>query len=205
MSVWIKSDLEILGGRHVHIARAVEQVGAPIFKTRKPNFATLADLIIQQQVSVAAARSIKNRLAGLLTDITADTVMAAMDKDLRAVGLSAQKVTYIRDLSHHVSDGRLDIAALKKLDEIEIEKKLTQIKGIGRWTAENYMLFALQRRNVWPAHDLALQEGMRKLKKLKTRPTPKEMDVIGARYAPHRSAMALFGWHYHENKKGEVR
>jgi DNA-3-methyladenine glycosylase II len=201
MSHWIKTDLKTLGDRHAHIARAVAQTGIPIFKLRKPNFATLADLIIQQQVSVAAARSIKNRLAELLTDITADTVMAATDKDLRAVGLSAQKVTYIRDLSQHVSDGRLDIAALKKLDEEEITTRLTAVKGIGRWTAENYMLFALQRRNVWPAHDLALQEGMRKLKKLKTRPTPKEMDALGARYAPHRSAMALFGWHYHEGSK----
>jgi len=201
MAHWIRSELQNLSDRHRHIAKAIQQAGLPIFKMMKADFGTLANLIIQQQVSVAAARSIKKRLDELLPGIHADAVLATRDEDLRAVGLSAQKIKYIRDLSEHVSDGRLDIAGLKKLDDSEISEKLTQIKGIGRWTAENYMIFALQRRNIWPAHDLALQEGMRKLHKLATRPTPKGMDILGAPYAPHRTAAALFGWHYHEGTK----
>jgi len=201
MAHWTHSELQNLSDRHKHIAKAIGQAGLPSFKTMKADFGTLTNLIIQQQVSVAAARSIKKRLDELLPGINADTVLAAHDEDLRAVGLSAQKVKYIRDLSEHVLDGRLDIAGLRKLDDSEITAKLTQIKGIGRWTAENYMIFALQRRNIWPAHDLALQEGIRKLRKLETRPTAKEMDILGTLYAPHRTAAALFGWHYHEGTK----
>lgn len=198
---WIAEELEHLSDRYSHIARAVEKVGVPPFRRSRADFRMLAGLIIQQQVSVGAARSINARLDALLPNMNPDLVLAANEADLRAVGLSGQKVKYLRDLAQHVSDGRLDIAALKKLDDAEIETKLTQIKGIGRWTAENFMIFSLQRRNVWPAHDLALQEGMRKLKKLDERPNAKHMDVLGTRYAPHRSAMALLGWHYHEGTK----
>lgn len=173
----------------------------PEFRTRKADFRTLASLIIQQQVSTGAARSINQKFDELIFNANADALLAAREADLRAVGLSAQKVKYLRDLSEHVSDGRLDIAALKKLDDTEITERLTRVKGIGRWTAENFMIFALERRNVWPAHDLALQEGMRKLRKLPERPSAKEMDKLGVRYAPHRSAAALFGWHYHERNK----
>jgi len=198
---WIQTELENLGARHAHIARAVERVGGPEFRTRKADFRTLASLIIQQQVSTGAARSINQKFDELIFNANADALLAAREADLRAVGLSAQKVKYLRDLSEHVSDGRLDIAALKKLDDTEITERLTRVKGIGRWTAENFMIFALERRNVWPAHDLALQEGMRKLRKLPERPSAKEMDKLGVRYAPHRSAAALFGWHYHERNK----
>jgi len=198
---WVTTELENLGARHAHIARAVEKHGVPAFRTRAPGFRTLASLIIQQQVSVGAARSINQKFDSLLPGADAEAVLAAPEPDLRAVGLSAQKVAYIRDLAQHVADGRLDIATLKKLDDAEITAQLTCVKGIGRWTAENYMIFALQRRNVWPAHDLALQEGMRKLKKLAERPDAKLMDVLGARYAPHRSAAALFGWHFHEGNR----
>jgi DNA-3-methyladenine glycosylase II len=189
----------------VHIARAIKLTGIPVFQTRPANFGTLTKLIIQQQVSVGAARSINAKLGALLLNINPDSVLAAADDDLRAVGLSGQKVKYLRDLAQHVSDGRIDIAAMKKLDDKEIVAKLTEVKGIGRWTAENFMIFSLQRRNVWPAHDLALQEGMRKLKKLADRPNAKYMDILGARYAPYRSAMALFGWHYHEVAKASVK
>lgn len=201
MSKWIAEELAQLSDRYAHIGKAVAQVGVPSFRGSKADFRMLAGLIIQQQVSVGAARSINAKLDALLPNMNPDLVLAATDVDLRAVGLSGQKVKYLRDLSQHVSDGRLDIAQLKKLDDVEIVEKLTQIKGIGRWTAENFMIFSLQRRNVWPAHDLALQEGMRKLKKLVDRPNAKHMDILGARYAPHRSAMALLGWHYHEGTK----
>jgi DNA-3-methyladenine glycosylase II len=204
MGKWIAEDLGALSGRYAHIARAVESHGVPPFLTHKAELRTLISLIIQQQVSVGAARSINQKFDAMFPDANPDLILSANDADLRSVGLSGQKVKYIRDLIQHVVDGRLDIAALKKLDESEIETKLTAVKGIGRWTAENYMLFALQRRNVWPAHDLALQEGMRKLKKLSERPSAKLMDVLGARYAPHRSAMALLGWHLHEGTKGLI-
>lgn len=194
---WITEDINSLSDRYAHIARAVEKVGVPAHRSSKPEFRTLAGLIVQQQISVSAARAIIARMDQMLPAINADAVLAADEKDFRAIGLSGQKVNYLRDLAQHVSDGRLDIVGLKKMDDAEVEAAITQVKGFGRWSAENYMIFALGRRNLWPAHDLALQEGMRKLKKLENRPNPKQMDILGARYAPHRSAMALFGWHYH--------
>ena len=201
MSAWITEDLICLGERYAHIARAVTNIGFPPFGRHRADFRTLVRFIIQQQVSVGAARSINARLDAMLPQLHADGILAAREEDLRAAGLSGQKVAYLKDLAQHVSDGRLDIARLKRLDDAEITARLTQVKGIGRWTAENFMIFALERRNVWPAHDLALQEGMRKLRNLPERPSVKCMDTLGARYAPLRSAMALLGWHFHESSK----
>ena len=198
---WIADDLAALSDRYVHIRRAVSRCGIPHFTPRKANFHTLVALIVEQQISVRAARAILLRLEDYLPSMTPDEILRSKDQDLRSVGLSSQKVNYLRDLSAHVADGRLDIAAMRKMDDAAIEAHLTRVKGIGRWSAENFMIFALERRNIWPAGDIILQEGMRKIKKLADRPNIKQTDIIGARYAPYRTAMALLGWHFHEGTK----
>lgn len=198
---WIAEDLAQLSKKYAHIRRAVERVGVPHFTPRRADFHTLMALIVEQQISVKAARAILLRLESLMPEISAPALLALNETDMRAVGLSGQKVRYLRDLAQHVADGRLQLHKIKKLPDDEIVRQMIAVKGIGRWSVENFMLFALERRDVWPAGDIILQEGVRKIKGLPERPKPKEMDAIGARYAPHRSAMALLAWHYHEGTK----
>lgn len=201
MTQWISENLDILGAKHKHLAQARAAIGPLEFQPHPPNLNTLASLIIQQQISVKAAAAINARMdAALGKKITPADMLAVADEDWRTWGLSQQKITYMRDLAAHVADGRINLQKLNSMSDDDIMKMLIPVKGIGRWTVENFLIFALQRPNVWPAHDLALQEGMKRLRKLPQRPKPKEMDKLAEKYVPYRSAAALLVWASLEQK-----
>jgi len=178
-------------------AQALEQTGPLPLRRRKDGFAALLDAIVSQQVSVAAADAIWGRMkaAGLTGP---RKIMWASDDDLRACGLSRQKQGYARSLCELVEAGALDLDAMPEDDE-EAIAQLTQIKGIGRWSAEIYLLFAEGRADIWPAGDLAVQEGVKRLLDLEERPKEKELREIGEQWSPHRGPMAIFTWHYYAN------
>ncbi len=199
MTKWIIDGLAVLSAQDKHFNVAFQKVGVPKFQTRTAEFATLLNLILGQQVSVASARALYRKLEVALGQVTPDNFLRLSDDDLRAIGFSRQKAVYGRDLAEHVAEGRLDIDHLQHMDDFEVEATLTKVKGIGRWTAENYLIFALERPNVWPAFDLAVQEGLKRVKNMRERPNAKKVDLIGKKFAPHRSAAALFCWHYLED------
>jgi DNA-3-methyladenine glycosylase II len=177
------------------IATALAVTGYPDARIRTPGYATLLRTIVGQQVSVAAAASVWNKLEALLGAGCPPEQLLAQDFDaLRGCGLSRQKQGYARSLAELVLSGALPLDALPDDDE-EAIAYLTQVKGIGRWSAEIYLLFAEGRPDIWPAGDLAVQEGVGRLLKLDARPSEKEIRVIAERWRPHRGAAAIFTWH----------
>ena len=180
------------------VAGAIERVGLPAPRARPPGFATLLRIITAQQLSTKAAAAIQGRLdAALGGRATPDGYLALDDAVLRACGLSARKVVYGRALAEALATGRLDLAGLAVApDEVVIEA-LTALPGIGRWSAEIYLLFALDRLDVLPADDLALQIGFQRLKRLDARPKAKAFRAATESWAPWRGAGSILLWHYY--------
>jgi len=181
------------------MARALELCGYPEPRIRATGYATLLRTIVGQQVSVAAAASVWSKLEALLgPDIPADALLAADFDSLRACGLSRQKQGYARSLCELVTSGALNLDDLPADDE-EAIAELVQIKGIGRWSAEVYLLFAEGRADIWPAGDLAVQAGLHKLLGLDERPSEKLTRELAEKWRPHRGAAAIFTWHCYNN------
>jgi DNA-3-methyladenine glycosylase II len=195
----IKDGLDAIAAREPGIARALEIAGYPEPRIRERGHATLLRTIVGQQVSVAAASSMWSKLEALLgPTIAPETLLAAEFDALRACGLSRQKQGYARSLCELVMSGDLDFAALPDDDEDAIAQ-LVRIKGIGRWSAEIYLLFAEGRPDVWPAGDLAVQAGLHKLLGLEGRPSEKLTRDLAEPWRPHRGAAAIFTWHCYNN------
>lgn len=187
--------LDALAAIEPGIAEALAVTDYPDARIRAPGYATLLRTIVGQQVSVAAAASVWNKLEALLGAQCPPEQLLAQDFDaLRGCGLSRQKQGYARSLAELVLSGALPLDALPDEDE-EAIAYLTQVKGIGRWSAEIYLLFAEGRTDIWPAGDLAVQEGVGRLLKLDVRPSEKEIRVIAERWRPHRGAAAILTWH----------
>jgi DNA-3-methyladenine glycosylase II len=191
----LKASLDAIGALEPRFADAIAATGYPEPRLREPGYATLLRTIVGQQVSVAAAASVWNKLEALLGEGCAPDKLIAQDFDaLRACGLSRQKQGYARSLAELVITGALPLDALPKNDE-EAITYLTQVKGIGRWSAEIYLLFAEGRPDIWPAGDLAVQEGVGRLLKMEARPSEKDIRVLAENWRPHRGAAAIFTWH----------
>jgi DNA-3-methyladenine glycosylase II len=195
----IKTGLDAIAASDSRIARALELAGYPEPRLRPTGYATLLRTIVGQQVSVAAAASVWRKLeAHLGEDLPPDRLLASEFDDLRACGLSRQKQGYVRSLCELVVTGTLDLDNLPGDDEAAIAE-LVRIKGIGRWSAEIYLLFAEGRPDIWPAGDLAVQAGLHKLLGLEARPSEKETRALAEDWRPHRGAAAIFTWHVYNN------
>jgi DNA-3-methyladenine glycosylase II len=185
-----------LAAREPAFARARAAVGVPPLRRTEPGFGALLRAIVSQQVSTAAARAIWARLEGAgLTDPAA--IRAAADDDLRAAGLSRQKLRSVRALA----GSGIDFAALATAPEDEIVARLTAVPGIGRWTAEIYAMFSLGRADVFAPADLALQEGARMLFDLPARPGERVLRAMAAAWSPWRSVAAGWLWAYYADVK----
>ncbi|WP_324261208.1 DNA-3-methyladenine glycosylase 2 family protein [Altererythrobacter sp. H2] len=181
------------------LARALAAVGYPEPRIRPTGYQTLLRTIVGQQVSVAAAASVWRKLEAELGEEMAPGDLLARDFDaLRACGLSRQKQGYVRSLCELVVSGALDFDTLPADDELAIAE-LTRIKGIGRWSAEIYLLFAEGRADIWPAGDLAVQAGLGRILGLPARPSEKETRALASGWRPHRGAVAIFTWHAYNN------
>ncbi|GLK46658.1 MULTISPECIES: DNA-3-methyladenine glycosylase family protein [Novosphingobium] len=195
----LRFGLDAIAGKEPAIARAIAMAGYPEPRIRATGYATLLRTIVGQQVSVAAAASVWNRLEALLGETMAPEALLAAEFDaLRGCGLSRQKQGYARSLCELVVAGSLDFDSLPADDE-EAIAHLVQIKGIGRWSAEIYLLFAEGRPDIWPAGDLAVQVGLGKLLDLPERPSEKQTRELAEAWRPHRGAAAIFTWHCYNN------
>ncbi len=195
----IREGLDFIAARHPQMASAIKRVGYPEPRIRATGYGTLLRTIVGQQVSVAAAASVWTKLEALLgEDMPPHDLIAADFDSLRACGLSRQKQGYVRSLCELVVSGELDLDALPEDDE-EAIAELVKIKGIGRWSAEIYLLFAEGRPDIWPAGDLAVQVGLSKLLGLAERPSEKETRALAEDWRPHRGAAAIFTWHCYNN------
>lgn len=191
----LRSALTALAERDGAVARTIDRVGWPEPRRRAPGATTLARTIVGQQVSVASASAILGRLEALVgPDLPMEALAAQSDESLRAVGLSRQKSAYLSSLAERVTGGQLDLHALPDDDEAAIAT-LVAVKGIGRWSAEVYLLFAEGRPDIWPAGDLAVQASVGAILDLEERPSERALRELGERWRPHRGAMAILAWH----------
>nr|WP_254447497.1 DNA-3-methyladenine glycosylase 2 family protein [Sphingomonas sp. ID1715] len=194
----MKESLDALAAREPVFAEALARAGYPEPRLREPGYETLLRTIVGQQVSVAAAASMWNKLAALLEDPSdPQRLLAASDEELRSAGLSRQKSGYARSLAQLVVSGELDLSHLPEDDE-EAIAALTRIKGIGRWSAEIYLLFAEGRPDIWPAGDLAVMREVGVLLGLPERPDEKRTRELAEAWRPHRGAAAIFAWHHYK-------
>ncbi len=177
--------------------RGIERHGYPAPRIRDRGHQTLLRTIIGQQVSVASANAIWRRLEEAIgTGLDPAVLAAAPDELLRGCGLSRQKIAYVKSLAELIAGGVLDLSDLPPDDE-EAIAALTRIKGVGRWSAEIYLLFAEGRGDIWPAGDLAVQEEVGQLLGLPERPSEKEVRRLAETWRPHRGAAAIFTWHHY--------
>lgn len=195
----LRPALEALAARDRDIARHYATCGLPPVRRRPEGFAGLLHIILAQQVSAASARAIIGRLQAGVRPLTPRRFLKLDDDALRAIGLSRQKMRYGRGLAEDVLSRRLDLKAVAKMDDEAAIEHLVQAKGVGRWTAEIYLLFALGRPDVWPADDLAVQAAAQRLKGLVARPARAEMIELAKSWRPHRSAAARFLWHIYRH------
>ena len=196
----INAAVDELARREKAFAAVLERHGRPEPRVSEPGATTLLRTIVGQQVSVAAARSMWAKLEaayGSPPDLA--KILAASDEELRLAGLSRQKAGYARSLAGLVLSGELNLDQLPEDDE-EAIALLTRIKGIGRWSAEIYLLFAEGRTDVWPAGDLAVQVEIGKLLGLDGKPTEKQLRELAEAWRPHRGAVAVLAWHSYNSE-----
>ncbi|MDX3910123.1 MAG: DNA-3-methyladenine glycosylase 2 family protein [Sphingobium sp.] len=196
----LRSSLDALAAIEPGFAAALGRVGYPPTRMRSPGYETLLRTIVGQQVSVAAAAAVWAKLeAELGTGCGADVLLSRDHDALRACGLSRQKQGYARSLAELVLSGELDLHALPDDDE-EAIAQLVRVKGIGRWSAEIYLLFAEGRPDIWPAGDLAVQIEIGRILGWPERPSEKAVRDIAERWRPHRGAAAIMAWHHYNTK-----
>lgn len=195
----LKHGLDSVAAIEPRFASALARTGYPEPRIRPRGYSTLMRTIVGQQVSVAAAASMWRKFEEHLgPELPPEKVLESDFDTLRACGLSKQKQGYMRSLCELVVGGGLDFDSLPADDETAIAQ-LTQIKGIGRWSAEIYLLFAEGRGDIWPAGDLAVQAGLHKLLDLPERPSEKLTREMAEAWRPHRGATAIFTWHCYNN------
>ena len=195
----IKHGLDSVAALEPGFASALKVAGYPEPRIRERGHGTLMRTIVGQQVSVAAAASMWRKFEGHVgPDLLPERVLESDFDTLRGCGLSRQKQGYMRSLCELVVSGGLDFETLPADDE-EAIAQLTRIKGIGRWSAEIYLLFAEGRGDIWPAGDLAVQAGLHKLLDLPERPSEKATREMAEKWRPYRGATAIFTWHCYNN------
>ena len=193
--------LRVLSRRDPALGRVLKEIGPPPMWNRKPGFPTLLHIILEQQVSLASAQAAFDRLSAAAAPLTPERFLQLDDARLKAIGFSRQKTAYGRHLAQSILEGRCNLTALSRIDDESARAELLKLKGIGPWSADIYLLMALRRPDVWPSGDLALASAAQKVKRLRSRPTPDELDALGEAWRPWRAVAARVLWHYYLSER----
>lgn len=196
----IEQGIAALAGEPV-FAAILATAGPPRFRRRRNGFATLLHIILEQQVSIDAAAAMHRRLSEMCRPLTPEAFLTLDDASLRACGFSRQKAGYARSLAEKVRDGAFDFARLAEADDDTAQAALLSLKGIGRWSSEVYLLFALGRADIWPAADLGLQIAVGDELGLGARPAEPELRLMGEAWRPWRSVAACLFWQSYLHKR----
>jgi len=193
----------ILARRDEDLGRLLREDGIPPMWARRPGFSCLVLMILEQQVSLASARACFDKLRDKLGRLTPGMFLTLSDAQLRRVGFSRQKTAYCRGLAEALRSGRLDLRDLDRRTDEQVQAELTQLKGVGAWTAEVYLLMALCRPDIWPVGDLALAVAVKDVKRLRERPGPDRLRDIAVPWKPWRSVAARMLWqNYLKRRRG---
>jgi DNA-3-methyladenine glycosylase II len=182
------------------LAQILNELGPPPMWARQPGFPTLVHIILEQQVSLASARAAFDRLVMATNPLTPERFLELDDVSLKTIGFSRQKTAYTRYLAELIIQGGLDLERLSVMDDGRARSILLQVKGIGPWTADIYLLMALRRPDVWPSGDLALAMAVQMVKQLPQRPSPDQLEGIGQAWRPWRAIAARILWYYYLNR-----
>jgi DNA-3-methyladenine glycosylase II len=185
------------------LARIVDRLGVPPLWARRPGFATLVSIILEQQVSLAAARTLYRRLHGALGGMTPGIVKMCGEEGLRELGLTRQKAHYCHGLAERILEGRLDLSAVAALPDANGRASLLSVVGLGSWSVDIYYLMALRRPDVWPEGDMALAAALREVKHLAAPPSREQQRIIAARWSPWRSVAARMLWVHYLAERGQ--
>lgn len=186
------------------MAAVLERHGTPPLWDREPGFATLVQIILEQQVSLASARACFEKLQSRLGEVSPAGVLELNDAELKAIGFSRQKAAYARHLSEAVLEGRIDLEAIAGLPDAEAKAELQRLKGVGEWTSDIYLLMALLRPDVMPKGDIALHTAWHRVSG-ELKPAADEFLAIAERWRPFRSVAARLLWHYYLSEKNGKR
>ncbi len=192
--------LGVLAVQDSDLAEILADLGSPPFWVREPGFATLIQIILEQQVSLASAKAVFARLQETISPITAELFLKLEDPEIKRIGFSRQKALYGRLLAQSIIAGQINLATLNKMDDEDVRSILKKIKGIGDWTVDIYLLMAMRRPDSLPKGDLALAIAVQKVKRLEYRPSPKELEVIAQIWRPWRGVATRLLWHYYLSK-----
>ena len=192
--------INILAKRDDALKEALAVYGKPTPHQRPEGFETFVNTVVAQQISTHAASAIMGRVKKLLPRCTPRMLLKANEADLRAAGLSFRKIEYLQGLAEAEISGALGIKTLGSLSDEEAIERIVQLRGFGRWSAEIYLMFSLDRRDIFPADDLALQVALGRLRNLDRRPTASDSRKLTESWAPYRTAASLFLWHYYQGQ-----
>jgi DNA-3-methyladenine glycosylase II len=184
------------------LAWTLSKWGNPPFWTHPRGFPGIVIAILGQQVSIESADAAFNKLKAVVGKVTPESVLSLDDAPLEKVGFSRQKASYVRGVAQGIIDGDIDLQELVSVDNEEARERLVQIRGIGAWTADTYLLFALRRQDAWPMGDLALAKAIQEVRKLPKIPSPEEADGFAQSWKPWRAVAARILWHHYLCERG---
>ena len=194
----IKQGLNAIALVDEDVAKALPTFGYPQPRIRPAGIETFFAIVVGQQLSTHAAAAIMNRARELLiSDFSPENILSKTDEELHSIGLSKQKIGYIKGMAQAVLDESFNPDSLSDMDDVTVIKTITELKGFGPWSAEIYAMFSLHRTDIFPSGDLALLIALQKLKGLDEKPTPKAAKKIIEHWSPWRSVGSLFLWHYY--------
>jgi DNA-3-methyladenine glycosylase II len=197
----IKQACVKLSREHPELAIVYNTCGPPPLWDRQPGFATLLQIILEQQVSLASAKACFDKLAAHLGEVSPSGLLALSDADLKTIGFSRQKTAYARHLSEAIIEKRIDLDGLHQLSDIEVKAEMIKLKGVGEWTSDIYLLMALLRPDVMPKGDIALHSAYQKLTNADKRPASDEFVVMAEKWKPFRSVAARLLWHFYLSER----
>ncbi len=192
-----------LSERDADLAAVIKKYGLPPLWTREPGFPTLVYIILEQQVSLASARALYERLQDAVKPFIPRRFLKLTEAEMRRLGFSRQKTRYTRLLAEAIHRKEFALHKLHELEDQRACEQLMALKGIGNWTADIYLLSALRRPDIWPVGDLALATAVQEVKRLRKRPSPEKLETMSTPWRPWRAVAARLFWHAYLCKRGQ--
>jgi DNA-3-methyladenine glycosylase II len=194
----------LLATQDADFQRIIDTLGIPTMWTREPTYATLVHIILEQQVSIMAAKACFEKLKFKVGQVVPEYVLLLTDEEMKNCGFSRQKMNYARILGHEILNGTLILENLQHLDNEQVRSKIKRIKGLGDWSADIFLMFALQRADMFPIGDLALVNGLKTVKNLPKETTKDALLELAESWRPYRSVATFLVWHDYIVRKGIV-
>lgn len=191
----VQSYCDALAEGNEKIQQMIHRCGYPFLGERTGGFEGLVRIILEQQVSLASAFAVYRKLKRIMDPLTPEGLVRLSEDDFKSCGFSRQKTRYVKILANEILSGRLDPALLSSLPDDQVRQQLTAVKGIGNWTCDVYLLFCLNRLDIFPAGDLALIKSMVENELIRPAPSKADIEKISSRYSPLRSILAMILWH----------